>query len=146
MKRFAHLLVVSSALLGSSSCKKEAGPAELFGDWQWVSSTGGFTGKQVYTPASTNTARTLSFSRDSLFVQCDNGKCSVPTKFTSRLERSYITGEQTLILTLRRRIYLALPDTGFHTILDRYSIQGVSQTLRIQQDGPDGFTEVYHRK
>jgi hypothetical protein len=145
MKRFA-LFLLSSALLGSSSCKKETGPSELFGEWQWVSSTGGFTGKQVYTPASTNLSRTLSFSRDSLFVQCENGPCTVPTKFTSRMERSYITGEQTLILTIRRRVYLALPDTGFHTLLDRYSIQEVSKTLRITQDGPDGFVEVYQRK
>jgi hypothetical protein len=145
MKHLAPLLL-SSALLASSSCQKEAGPAELFGNWQWVSSTGGFTGKQVYTPASSNLSRTLSFSRDSLFVQCDNGKCTGPTKFTSRLERSYITGEQTLILTLRRRLYLALPDTSYTTILDRYRIQEVSQTLRLIQDGPDGFTEVYYRK
>jgi hypothetical protein len=145
MKRFA-LLLVSSALLGSSSCKKEEGPSDLLGDWQWVSSTGGITGKQVYTPASTNLSRTLSFRGDSLFVQCDNGSCSVPTKFTSRLERSYITGEQTLILTLRRRLYFAPPDTGFHTLLDRYSIQEVSKTLRIIQDRPDGFIEVYQRK
>jgi hypothetical protein len=145
MKHLA-LLLLSSALFGSSSCKKEAGPFALFGDWQWVSSTGGFTGKQVYTPSSTNLSRTLSFSRDSLFVQCDNGQCTGPTKFTSRLERSYITGKQTLILTLHRGIYLALPDTSYHTILDRYSIQEVSQTLRLTQDGPDGFTEVYQRK
>ena len=104
MKRITSLLL-SSALLGSS-CKKEAGPSELFGDWQWVSSTGGITGKEVYTPASINLSRTLSFTRDSMFVQCDNGRCSVPIKFTSRTARSFLTGEQALILTLQRRIYL----------------------------------------
>jgi hypothetical protein len=145
MKRFI-LPLLTTVLLNNSGCKKEAGPSEIFGDWQWVSSTGGSTGKQVFTPASTNSSRTLSFGRDSLFVQCEKGQCSVPTKFTSRMERSYITGEQTLILTIRRRIYLALPDTSFQTILDRYSIQEVSKkTLRIVQDGPDGFIEVYQR-
>lgn len=145
MKRFVGL-VLGVFLLGGSSCKKEAGPSELFGDWQWISSTGGFTGKQVYTPASTNLSRTVSFGRDSMFVQCDNGHCTVPTKFTSRTERSYLTGEPALILTIRRRIYLAPPDTGFHTILDRYSVQEISNTLRIHEDGPDGFAETYYRK
>lgn len=80
-----------------------------------------------------------------MFVQCDNGKCSVPTKFTSRTERSYITGKPTLILTIRRRIYLAPPDS-FHVIFDRYGMQETSNTLRINQDGPDGFAETYYRK
>ena len=93
MKGLIGLALGIFLLAGSSSCKKEPGPAKIFGDWQWVSSTGGFTGKQVYTPASTNLSRTLSFTRDSMFVQCDNGQCSVPTRFTSRKERSYITGE-----------------------------------------------------
>jgi hypothetical protein len=146
MKPFLSLLLVALLLAGSSSCKKESGPFEIFGNWQWVSSTGGITGKEVYTPASISLARTLSFGRDSMFVQCDNGQCSVPTKFTSRTERSYQTGKPTLILTIRRRIYLALPDTGFHTILDRYSMQEVSNTLRIRQERPDGFEEVYYRK
>ena len=144
MKRI-NCLLLSAVLLGGSGCKKDPGPTELFGDWQWVSSTGGFTGKEVYTPASINLSRTLSFTHDSLFVQCDNGQCSVPTKFTSRTERSYITGKPTLILTIRRRVYLAPPDS-FHTILDRYSMQEVSNTLRITQERPDGFEEIYHRK
>jgi hypothetical protein len=144
MKRFFHPLLILF-LLSDSGCKKEKGPFEIFGDWQWVSSTGGFTGKQVFTPASTNVSRTLSFGRDSLFVQCDNGKCSMPTKFTTRMERSYINGEKTLILTIRRRIYLTPSDTSFNTILSRYSIQEVSKTLRITQDGPDGFIELYQR-
>lgn len=145
MKHINYLLF-GAILLGSGSCKKEPGPSEIFGDWQWVSSTGGFTGKEVYTPASTNSSRTLSFSRDSMFVQCDDGQCSIPTKFTSRMERSYLTGEQALILTIRRRIYLAPPDTGFDTIINRYNVEEVSNALRIHQERPDGFEETYQRK
>lgn len=145
MKRFVGL-VLGVFLLGGSSCKKAAGPSELFGDWQWVSSTGGITGKEVYTPASTNSSRTLSFNRDSLFVQCDDGQCSVPTKFTSRTATSFLTGKSALILTIRRRIYLAPPDTGFHTIINRYNLEELSNTLRIHQKRPDGFEEIYHRK
>ena len=132
-------------LAGSSSCKKEPGPAEIFGDWQWVSSTGGITGKEVYTPKSINLSRTLSFTRDSMFVQCDNGQCSVPTRFSSRTARSFLTGKPALILTIRRKVYLAPPDT-VHTILDHYNLMEVSRTLRIDQESPDGFVEIYRRK
>lgn len=144
MKYFPCLLL-GAVLLGSGGCKKDPGPSEIFGDWQWVSSTSGLTGKQVYTPASTNLSRTLSFGRDSMFVQCDNGQCTKPTKFTSRTARSFLTGEPALILTIRRKIYLAPPDTT-HTLLSRYSIIEVSRTLRIDQESPDGFKEIYRRK
>jgi hypothetical protein len=70
----------------------------------------------------------------------------VPTKFTSRIERSQFNGEPTLILTIRRRFYLAPPDTGFHVLISRYSILKTSDTLRINQERPDGFEEVYYRK
>lgn len=145
MKHFV-CLTLGILLLGSSGCKKEAGPAEIFGDWQWVSSTGGFTGKQVYTPASTNSSRTLSFSRDSMFVQCDDGQCDKPSRFTYKMGRSIFDGKQHLILTLHRKIYLAPPDTGFQTILSRYSIREISNSLRIDQESPDGFIEIYQRK
>jgi hypothetical protein len=62
------------------------------------------------------------------------------------MERSYFTGEPTLILTIRRRFYLAPPDTGFHVLLSRYSIRSAADTLRITQEKPDGFEEVYQRK
>ena len=137
-------------VLGSvSGCQKEpAAPSapEIFGNWEWVSSRGGITGREVHTPANTGLARTMSFKRDSMFVQCENGQCTVPTKFTSRLERSQFTGEPTLILTIRRRFYLAPPDTGFHVLLSRYSIRSAADTLRITQEKPDGFEEVYQRK
>jgi len=146
MKGLLHLTLGLLLLAASSSCKKESGPSELFGDWQWVSNTGGFTGKEVYTPANSNLSRTLTFTRDSMFVQCDNGQCSAPARFTSRTERSFFTGKPTLILTLHRRIYLARPDTGSVTIRSRYSINEISNKLRINQEVADGFEEVYTRK
>lgn len=143
--KYLPCLLLGAVLLGNGSCKEDPGPSEIFGDWQWVSHTGGFTGKQVYTPASTNSSRTLSFGRDSMFVECINGQCTRPTKFTSRMERSFFDGEQHLILTIRLKIYLAPPDTT-HTLLHRYSIREVSRTLRIAQEWPDGFVEIYQRK
>lgn len=145
MKKIISLALGIFLVGTSSSCEKESGPSEIFGEWQWVSSTGGITGKEVYTPASINLSRTLSFTRDSMFVQCDNGQCSTPTKFTSRTAQSFLTGKPTLILTLRRKVYLAPPDTT-HTILDRYSLIEVSRTLRIHQERPEGFIEIYRRK
>ena len=139
-------LTLGVVLLAGSSCKKESGPSEIFGDWQWVSSSGGLTGKQVDTPASTNSTRTLTFTRDSMVVRCYNGQCEAPVRFTCRTERSFFTGEPALILTFRYRIYLALPDTTSQITLEKYTLVEVSKTLRINQESPDGFGEVYQRK
>jgi hypothetical protein len=139
-------LVVASSLLLGSSCAGEPEPTQIFGEWHWVSSVGGLTGKDVLTPALVGATRTLSFTRDSLFVQCEGSPCSLPTKFTLRTEQSFLDGQPRLILTVRRRLYLAAPDTGFQELVNRYRVSEVSNTLRLDQERPDGYTETYSRK
>jgi hypothetical protein len=73
---------------------------------------GGVTGKEVYTPATTNYNRTYQFNRDSTFVECSNSQCNPAVKFSSRMEKSLLDGQQHLILTIPRKVYLARPDTG----------------------------------
>jgi hypothetical protein len=142
----ASLLFALTALLLGSSCGQEPAPSEIFGEWQWVSSVGGITGKEVLTPAVVGSQRTLSFTRDSLFVQCEVGQCSRPIKFLLRQEKSWLDGQQHLILTVRRRVYLVAPDTGYHEFINRYRVREVSNTLRIDQERPDGYVETYKRK
>ncbi|TGD79873.1 hypothetical protein [Hymenobacter wooponensis] len=139
-----HLAV--GLLLSASGCGGEPEPTGIFGEWQWISSVGGLTGKDVLTPAIVGAQRTLSFTRDSMFVQCDADQCSVPTKFILRQERSWLDAQQHLILTVRRRLYLAAPDTGFVVLVNRYRVSEVSGTLRIDQERPDGYVETYYRK
>jgi hypothetical protein len=135
-------------LLAASSCKKsgQQPSAEIFGEWQWVSSVGGLTGKIVLTPASTGRARTYRFNRDSTFVECFDNRCEKPVKFKLRTETSFFDGKPHLILTIPRRIYLAPPDTGFHVLTARYTVQEISNTVNLVQERPDGFTESYVRK
>ena len=150
--RYSLLFLACCTIIANSGCreKKKEDPrpvsTEIFGEWQWVSSIGGFTGKQVSTPASTGINLLYRFNRDSTFVQCNNGQCSKVEKFSTRMERSYVLGVQRLILTIPRRIYLAPPDTGYHVLRDRYLIQEVSNNLVIDQDGPDGIEMVFSRK
>ncbi|GAC1371802.1 MAG: hypothetical protein NVSMB30_11850 [Hymenobacter sp.] len=128
---------------------QKAPPAstEIFGEWQWVSSVGGFTGKAVYTPANTGGERTYRFNRDSTFVEYYKNQYKVvPVKFTMRMEKSFFDHQQHLILTIPRRIYLARPDTGFHVIRFRYTVREVSDTLRLDEEMADGFEESYRRK
>ena len=138
-----------AVLLASSGCKKQAVPpvsTELFGEWQWVSDVGGFTGKAVYTPANTGAVRSYRFDRDSTIVECLNNKCNAPVKFTVRMEKSLLDHQQHLILTIPHRVYPALPDTGFHVIRSRYIVREVSDSLILDQDVFDGFEESYRRK
>ena len=144
-------ICVGAVLLGSNGCKKaETLPisTEIFGEWQWVSSVGGLTGKEVVTPASVGVERTYRFNWDSTFVEClsYNKQCEAPVKFTLRMETSFFDHQQHLILTIPRRVYLARPDTGFHVIRFRYAVREVSNSLRLAQERPDGYEESYHRK
>lgn len=118
---------------------------KLVGDWVWVSSKGGFTGKAVYKPKP-GIETIYRFTRNKEWSTCTNGICKPFTLFTLGQERSTLTGNEQLILTLRRRVPLALPDTGTHILLDRYLVREISDSLRIDQDGPDGFGELYSRK
>ena len=147
--RRSPLFCACAVLLGSNGCKKEKlAPTStaIFGEWQWVSSVGGLTGKNVLTPANTRTERTYRFNRDSTFVECYNNQCEAPIKFTLRMEMSFFDHQQHLILTIPRRIYLAPPDTGFHVIRFRYAAREVSNSLRLAEEVADGYEESYQRK
>lgn len=150
MKLFIQIWV-GVALLANSSCQQQSPEpqptsTEIFGEWHWTSDKGGFTGRQVYTPASTGDQRTYRFQRDSSFIECINNRCTEPTKFTLRREPSRLFGNQQLILTLRRKLALAPPDTGFVLSLDRYVVQEISDSLRLVQEVRDGYVERYVRK
>ena len=147
--KYLFNICACTVVLGSSSCKKQETPpvsTEIFGEWQWVSDVGGITGKAVYTPANTGDVRTYRFDRDSTFVECLNNKCKVPVKFTLRMEKSFFDNQQHLILTIPRRLYLALPDTGFHIIRSRYTVREVSNSLVLDQETADGYEESNRRK
>jgi len=147
MRRATYSLVLSIFLLLGGSChKKEPSPADnLVGEWKWIRSIGGITGKQVLTPAP-GKETIYRFTRDGQWSTCTNGVCSNPTPFTLQQEQSVLTGNEQLVLTLRQRVQLAPPDTGTHILPSRFLVREISDTLHLTQDGPDGFGEYYSRK
>lgn len=147
--KYLFALCTCAVLLGISGCKKEEPHpvlTEIFGEWQWVSSIGGITGKNVLTPAITGVERTYRFTRDSTFIECLNKQCKTPVKFALRMEKSIFDNQQHLILTVSRRFYLAPPDTGFHVIRSRYTVREVSNSLVLDEEVADGYGESYTRK
>lgn len=145
---YLFAICASAVLLGSSGCKKQEAPpvsTEVFGEWQWVSSVGGITGKNVLTPAITGVARTYRFDRDSTVVECDNGQCEAAVKFTLRMETSFFDHQQHLILTIPHTLHLP-PPTGVYVIRSRYTVREVSNSLRLTEEVADGYEEVYNRK
>jgi hypothetical protein len=140
-------LLLLGLLLSTSACQKEqpSPSAGLVGDWQWVRSIGGFTGRQVLKPAL-GQETLYRFTDDGQWSTCTNGVCSSPTSFTLQRERSVNTGDEQLILTLRLRVPLAPPDTGSHILLRRLIVREISDTLHLSDDGPDGYGEYYSKK
>lgn len=145
--KYKDFITLGVLLLASSGCRKEQpSPADkLYGDWQWVRSIGGFTGKGVIKPKAGEVV-IERFTRDGYWTLCGSGKCFDLMPYTLQKERSVIYNEERLILTLHRKVYLAPPDTGYHVLLDRYYIGEIGDTLRIGNDGPDGYGETYFRK
>ncbi|UYZ59767.1 hypothetical protein [Hymenobacter latericus] len=142
--RIRLLALGASAALAFGGCTKEQAPT-LVGGWEWERSVGGMTGRQVETPA-THGPKTYRFSADSLFVQCGSGGCAEPVKYTLRRERSRLFGDERLVLTIRRKVYLAPPDTGYHVIRWRYLVSELSDKLGLDEDMPDGFGKEFRRK
>jgi hypothetical protein len=147
INRFKAGLLSMFAVLLSSGCQKKdfIPPADIFGQWGWISSVGGLTGKDVIVPTA-NTQRVYTFTKDSTFIESIGGQATVPVKFKLQQETSLLDGQQHLILTIPRRVYVALPDTGYHIVVFRYTVQDMSQNLRLAQEKPDGYIESYERK
>jgi hypothetical protein len=69
------LIFLISLLFSLNSCEKEntkSYSSEVFGEWQWVSTCGGFSGL-CNTPENSNSSSVIEFNRDStLYIYQNN--------------------------------------------------------------------------
>ncbi len=133
----AALLAVST-----TACRKagvEPAPADqgLLGAWHWVSSTGGFTGKQTYTPASTGAIITWLFKPDNTYqsVTTQVGGTQVTDTGTYSLGsvKSIYSGQSAQSLTLHGKQS------------QTFVIEEVSTRLVLADNAYDGFGHTYER-
>ena len=127
-------LFVAGSLFG---CQKEEMPLEestsLVGSWQWVSSSGGFTGQDVQTPASTKTTKVIQFTSTNQFISYQNGVKDQEITYTLQKGKSIYdaSGQSDLI--------------DFATARSRYSYRLGNNQLYLFDEVTDGYTHLYVR-
>jgi hypothetical protein len=63
----AALFAASATACQKASLTPSSTDQGIIGEWHWVSTVGGLTGKQTYTPASTGSTQTWVFKSDSTY-------------------------------------------------------------------------------
>lgn len=134
---FAVLIAVSTTACQKSNPAPAVTDQGIIGEWHWVSSIGGITGKQTQTPASTGIATTLVFKSDSTFQRSTTQTGSTPLTETGTFSlgaiRSIYSGQPARALTLRGK----QPQT--------FIIQELTTRLVLADNYYDGFGHTYQR-
>ncbi len=138
----AHIFYPLAALLllGTTACRRtDATPADqgIMGEWHWVSTVGGLTGKQTYTPASTGSTQTWVFNSDSTYRYVYTPPSGSPVTTTGTFSvgsvKSIYTGQPSRALVLRG------PQA------QTFIVQELATRLILADNHYDGFTLTYER-
>lgn len=147
MNRTAFLFRAALSLLPLlPGCAKSTGPGNgLVGEWEWVRSQGGMTGKQTDTPASTGVAVRWVFAPDSTFqaYETRQGTTRQTESGTYSLGavRSIYTGQ-----SIRALRFAPLPGTAVPAGVVTYVIEELGTQLVLAYNYPDGFGHTYRRR
>jgi hypothetical protein len=119
-------------------------PATLETDWEWTSSVGGITGKQITTPATTGVTRKYVFRADGTFIQYDNGQEVQRATYVRGQGTSLLYNDQRDIITVNYRI-VTPSGTLEHSM--RYLVDRLSSAeLVLREDVFDGFLLTFQKK
>lgn len=140
---YASYCALAALIAGSATACQKASvtPASadqgIVGEWHWVSTVGGLTGRQTYNPASTGATETWVFKADSTYQHAtiqwggtpgtETGTCSLGSI------RSIHTGQPARALLLRGKKPQAL------------LLQEVTTRLALSDNSYDGFGYIYER-
>jgi hypothetical protein len=127
--------------MGAASCQRaDVAPAAdlgIVGEWHWVSSRGGLTGKQAYTPASTGSTDTWLLRADSTYQRRTTQPGGTQTTETGTFSlgsvKSIYSGQPARALVLRGKQS------------QTFVIQELGSRLVVADDYYDGFGHTYER-
>jgi hypothetical protein len=134
-------LAVLFAICASACQKADVAPANtdqsIVGEWHWVSSVGGLTGKQTYTPASTGSTETWVLKADSSYQRRISQPSGAQTTETGTFSlgsvKSIYSGQPARTLTLRGKQS------------QTFVIQELTSRLVLADNWYDGFGHMYER-
>jgi hypothetical protein len=133
----AALLAVSTTACQKAGVAPATADHGLIGEWHWVSSTGGLTGKQTSTPASTGATITWVFKPDSTYQ-----------RVTTQAGGTPLTDRGTFSLGSVKSIYsgqLAQSLTLLGKQAQTFLIEELTPRLVLADNAYDGFGHTYER-
>lgn len=136
MKLVSILLILTVILI--PSCTEYANSSytqsTLCGTWEWVRSSGGFTGKQNYTPESVGYTKQLRFSSEGKYQEYHGNTLAVSSRYSVEMKKTR-WGYQDVICfsdttgSLHEKVIMKLSRT----------------TLHLSDPYPDGYGHIYIR-
>jgi hypothetical protein len=141
MNRASYTLITLLGLCASACQKTDATPERagqsILGEWHWVSTVGGISGKQIYTPASTGSTDTWVFKSDSTYQRYTTPRGGTPVAETGTFSfgsvKSIHTGQAARALILRGK--------QSQTFL----LEELTTRLGLSDNYYDGFGHTYER-
>lgn len=126
--KVGYLFVFVVLITACVSTRSTNRPPEIVGNWEWVSTTGGFAGR-TSTPTTTNTTQQMQITADSLFSYRSGELLEVESYRLVQAESS-----------LTQQVGWMMEGSG-----ERVFVERKDSTLVLREDCWDCFTHTYHR-
>jgi len=115
-------------------CGERPANEALYGTWNWKSSSGGHTGKQIITPETAGYTKRIRFSPEGEYQEFHDGNLVITARYSVVTKRTIF----------RSNTVLCFSDTTGR--LGDKVIMGVTATsLDLSDPNPDGFWHAYIR-
>lgn len=106
----------------------------LYGAWNWKSSSGGFTGKQIFTPETAGHAKQIRFSPNGEYREFDNGNLVITARYAVVMKETIFGSKEVLCFS---------DTTG--RLGDRVIMRVTPTSLDLSDPYPDGYWHAYVR-
>ncbi|MGO1669318.1 MAG: hypothetical protein ACTHYC_00630 [Sphingobacterium sp.] len=123
-----YLFVFVVLITACVSTRSTNRPPEIVGNWEWVSTTGGFAGR-TSTPTTTNTTQQMQITADSLFSYRSGELLEAESYRLVQAESSLTQQAGWMMEGAGERVFVERKDS----------------TLVLREDCWDCFTHTYHR-
>jgi hypothetical protein len=138
------MIVLTAFVFLSSTCKKEMQLPDpelkkIFGKWQWVSTSGGFTGKTI-TPASEGYTVRIEFSSNGIYQKYQNNALTDRKNFSFSQGTSIHNHKPVWVISFTE----AVPHFNESPQAMSVSFSG-QDTLMLDEQAYDGYGYIYVR-
>jgi len=133
-------------LLATMACEKDkVQPAyEIYGEWNWLKSYGGFTGHNLLTPENTGVSKIFSFMQNDTVIISENADIVQRTDYFLSREKSLLFNDTFDFVTINYTYRIS--DTETLSLPMRYMIETLTDTLVLAEDVYDGYGHQFVRK